>query len=154
MTKSINQFKKDWKIIRGRTIEFLKSVPKEKVSWSPHKDLGTIGMQIRHMCTSQEAYITGIKKGKIDFSDKYFDPKIEKNIDIGLKCLDKLDKELSELIEKESLNKELIFIDGIEGSSKITLQTALDYLMNHEFYHQGIFTCYGRLLNLGKFKFM
>ena len=154
MDKSINQFKKDWKIVRGRTIEFLKSIPKDNVSWSPHKDLGTIGMQIRHMCTSQKAYITGIKDGKIDFSVKSFDPKIEKNIDKGIEFLESLDKELSELIQKESPNKELIFVDGLEGNSKITLQTALDYLMDHEFYHQGIFTCYGRLLNLGKFRFM
>ena len=151
---TISQFKKEWKKIRGRTLKFLESIPKNKVNWTPNKDLGTIGMQVRHIGVSQESYIKGIKNGKITFSKKSFNPEIEKNLDKGISFLKKLDEELSELLEKADPKKQIEFIDGVEGKSKITLERTLDYLIDHELYHQGIFTCYGRLLNLGKFRFM
>ena len=62
-TNELKQFKEDWKQIRSKTYEFLETVPQSKISWSPHKDLGTFGMQIRHIGVSQRAYIKGINSG-------------------------------------------------------------------------------------------
>ena len=83
----IEKFIKDWEAIRGRTLEFLEKVPGDKITWRPHELLGTFGMQIRHIGKSQESYINGIKKGKIDFSDKSFDPELENDKKKGIEYL-------------------------------------------------------------------
>ena len=154
MNEQIKEWVEDWKEVRGKTLEFLKSLPEDKITWRPHELLGTFGMQIRHICISQRAYINGIKKGKLDFEDKEFDTELETNKERALSYLEKLDKELIETLEPLNADKEIIFVDGIYGESKVPLITILSYLTNHESYHQGVFTCYGRLAGLGKFTFM
>ena len=108
----VEEFIEDWKAFRGKTYEFLETVPIDKMSWRSHKDLGTFGMQIRHIGVLQRAYINGIKSGEIDFHD------------------------------------------GVYGIMNVDVETVLDWLLQHEAYHQGIFTCYGRLAGLGKFRLM
>ena len=155
MLDEIKNWLNDWKETRGMTIKFLEIVPKEKFNWKPHELLGTFGMQVRHLIIVQKNYIDGMKKKKIDFSDKSFDKKIESDKKIAISRLKKLDKELEGLLEKiNNLNHEIVFVDGVSGEHKVKLLTVLTYLVNHEFYHQGIFTCYGRLAGLGKFTFM
>jgi len=155
MNQQIKNFIEDWKQVRGKTYEFLEQLPEDKMIYSPHKLLGTFGMQIRHIAKSQEVYIKGIKEEKIDFQDKSFDPEIETNKTKAIQFLKNLDKELFELLEStDDVDKEIIFIDGVHGESKESLIDVLHFLKEHEFYHQGIFTCYGRLAGMGKFTFM
>lgn len=154
MKDEIESFLKSWKSIRGRTLEFLEKIPEDKWTWKPHDLLGTFGMQVRHMCKSQEAYIKGMKNGIINFSDKNFDPKVEIDKNKSIEWMKKLDKELFLFLKNADPEKQILFIDGVEGETKVPLKTVLLYLTEHEFYHQGIFTCYGRLLGLGKFLFM
>ena len=154
MDEKLKELLEEYQEIRDRTIEFLESVPEEKWSWKPHELLGSFGMQVRHMTTSQKSYIDGIKKGKIDFSNKEFNPEIETNKKAGLKRLKELDKELKELISSIEDDKDITFVDGVAGTSKVKIENILHYLIEHEFYHQGIFTCYGRLAGMGKFLFM
>ena len=150
----IADFTKDWEEIRGKTYEFLGTIPENKITWRPHKDLGTFGMQIRHLGTSQRAYIEGIKSGKIDFHDKVFDKEIEKNKSKAIEFLKGLDDELVALLKKTKESKKIEFHDGVYGIKKVYIENILDWLIQHETYHQGIFTCYGRLAGLGKFRLM
>ncbi len=153
--KDIEDLIDDYKSIRDRTIKFLKKVPEDKWTWRPHELLGSFGMQVRHISTSQQSYTEGIKKGKIDFSQKEFDKEIETNKDKAIKRLKELDKEFFDLMSSiKDPNKKIIFVDGVSGTSEETLTNIIDYMIEHEFYHQGIFTCYGRLAGMGKFLFM
>jgi len=153
--KGIKDLIDAYKTIRERTIKFLKKVPEEKWAWRPHELLGSLGMQVRHMSTSQQSYIEGIKKGKIDFSKKEFNKEIETNKDKAIRRLQELDKELFDLINSlKDFNKKIIFVDGVSGTTEETLTNIVNYMIEHEFYHQGIFTCYGRLAGMGKFLFM
>jgi len=155
MDKELKGLIKDYKDTRGRTIEFLEKVPEEKWTWKPHELLGSFGMQVRHMTTSETSYIEGIKKGKIDFSQKSFDKEIETNKKKAINHLKELDKQLFELVEStKDFDKKIIFVDGVSGTTEETLTNILHYLIEHEFHHQGIFTCYGRLAGMGKFLFM
>ena len=153
--KGIKDLIEDYKSIRDRTIKFLKKVPDDKWTWKPHELLGSFGMQVRHISTSQQSYVEGIKKGKIDFSQKEFDKEIETNKDKAIKRLKELDKELFDLIGSiKDFNKKITFVDGVSGTSEETLTNIINYMIEHEFYHQGIFTCYGRLAGMGRFLFM
>ncbi len=149
-----HDFIKDWKSIHGKTLEFLDGLPADKMTWRPHEQLGTFGMQIRHMIKTEEAYLNGMKNGKIDFSDKAFDSEWETDKQKALKKLRMVDDELIRFLATADQGTEIIFVDGVFGETKVPLGTVLGYLMNHESYHQGIFTCYGRLAGLGKFVFM
>jgi len=153
--KGIKELLEDYNDIRDRTIKFLEKVPEEKWTWKPHELLGTFGMQVRHMTTSQQSYVEGIKKGKIDFSQKTFDKEIETNKEKAINRLKELDKELSELIDStKDFHKKIVFVDGVSGTSEEDLTNIINYMIEHEFYHQGIFTCYGRISGMGKFLFM
>ena len=154
MDTKINEFIKDWKNVRGKTIEFLEAVPQERMTWKPHDLLGTFGMQIRHVIKSQEAYLNGMKIGRIDFSEKDFDSELEKNKQKALMRLKQIDEELINFLAQADEKRQIIFADGVFGEHAVSLTTALGYLMDHEIYHQGMFTCYGRLAGLGKFRFM
>lgn len=154
MNKKIRSFIDDWKEVRGKTYKFLKTVPEDKINWSPHKDLGTFGMQIRHIGVSQRAYVNGIKSGKIDFDDKSYDKKVETDKAKGIYFLKRMDKELFEVLDAIKEGKKIKFHDGVYGVIKTDVKTVLEWLMQHEAYHQGIFTCYGRLAGLGKFRLM
>lgn len=150
----IKDFIQDWKEVRDKTYEFLETVPQDKMNWSPHKDLGTFGMQIRHIGVSQRAYITGIKSGKIDFSDKNYDKEVEKDKIKAINFLKQMDEELIIVLKSVKGDKMIEFHDGVYGIKKIPVEIVLDWIIQHETYHQGIFTCYGRLAGLGKFRLM
>jgi len=153
--KETKETLESYKEIRNRTIEFLEKVSEEKWTWRPHELLGSFGMQVRHMTTSQQSYVEGIKKGKIDFSQKNFDKEIETNKEKAINKLKELDKELFKLVDStKDFNKKIIFVDGVSGTSEETLINIIHYMIEHEFYHQGIFTCYGRISGMGKFLFM
>ena len=150
----VSDFSVDWKSVRGKTYEFLETVPEEKIMWRPHKDLGTFGMQIRHMGVSQKAYINGIKNGRIDYENKVYNKDIEKSKKKAITFLKDMDKELIDVLKSADKNKEIEFHDGVYGFKKVSLGTVLEWLLQHEAYHQGVFTCYGRLAGLGKFRLM
>lgn len=154
MNKEIEGFWKEWQSVRGRTLKFLESVPKDKWTWKPHGLLGTFGMQVRHIGVSQRAYLEGIRSKKVEFSNKQFDKELESSKDKAIAWLKELDKELYELLNKQNPEEQIVFVDGVEGEHTVSLLMVLSYLSDHEFYHQGIFTCYGRLAGLGKFTFM
>jgi uncharacterized damage-inducible protein DinB len=154
MNPTIQELLDDWKNIRGRTLKFLDSVPQEKWQWKPHELLGTFGMQVRHLGKSQEAYIRGLKAGKVEFTDKTFNPVFEKDKQKALSHLKKLDDELFAFLSSADPEKEIIFVDGVTGEHNVPLKIIISWLIDHEYYHQGIFTCYGRLAGLGKFIFM
>ena len=154
MDRKLKNAFEDYLLVREKTYEFLKTLPQEKMTWKPHKLLGTFGMQLRHMSKSQHAYIKGITTGRLDFEDKQAPLGIEKDKEKAIKHLKKLDKELARALEKLKHDTKILFVDGVHGTFKVSIATALSYLADHEFYHQGIFTCYGRLAGLGKFTFM
>ena len=155
MNEELESFLEEYEEIRARTIEFLKTVPQEQWTWKPHELLGSFGMQARHMSTSQQCYIKGIQQGKIDFTQKSFDKEIETVKKKAIERLQELDKKLRKVLEEiNDPTKEIIFVDGVTGTTKEELKDVIRYLIDHEYYHQGIFTAYGRLAGLGKFLFM
>ncbi len=155
MDEKIKELLEEYQEIRERTIEFLESIPNEKWTWKPHKLLGSFGMQVRHMTTSQNSYIQGIKRGRIDFSSKEFNRELEVNKKLAIEKLKELDKELNQTIKSlKNHKKSITFVDGVAGTTEVQIEEIIHYLMGHEYYHQGIFTCYGRIAGLGKFLFM
>ena len=146
----------EWRLVRGKTLEFLETMPEDLMAWRPggNELLGTFGMQLRHLGKSQEAYLIGIKTGAITFSDKQFDPAIETDKRAALAYLERLDADMLAVLESIETSDVEILFKGSGEEKKISLTTVLWYLIEHEVYHHGIFTCYGRMAGLGKFTFM
>jgi uncharacterized damage-inducible protein DinB len=151
----IAAFIKDWRSVRGKTYEFMETVPDEMMAWRPHEQLlGTFGMQLRHMWVSQRAYVIGMGKGKIDFTDKSHDKALETDKAKVVAGLKSLDMELVIMLDSGEYKDQIEFADGVYGTREVDPETVLNWLMQHETYHQGILTCYGRLAGLGKFRMM
>jgi uncharacterized damage-inducible protein DinB len=153
-TSAVSEFIKDWKTIRGKTYEFIETIPDKKMEWRPHEHLGTFGMQLRHIGVSQRAYIAGMERGKVDFADKNFKKEFETDKREAVEFLKGLDAELIVLLDSGGYKEEIEFHDGVYGVQRVPIEKVLSWLLQHEAYHQGVLTCYGRLAGLGKFRMM
>lgn len=142
----------EWREVRAKTYEFLEGLPQERMAWRPHEILGTFGMQLRHMIVSERAYIEGLLSGTISFDEKGYDEAWETRKEAAIEQLREMDKRL--LAALSSAKEEIVFDDGVFGKVTVDPATVLRWLIQHETYHQGIFTCYGRLTGMGKFRFM
>lgn len=150
----LSDFIKEWKSVRGKTYEFIATIPDDKMSWKPHEHLGTFGMQLRHMGVSQRAYVNGMRNGKVDFSDKSYDKELETDKAKIVAFLKNLDTELIIMLDSGEYKESIEFHDGVYGIKKAGPEKVVNWLMEHETYHQGVLTCYGRLAGLGKFRMM
>ncbi len=146
------QFLEDWKYVRGNTIKFIHSVPDNKLSFSPHKNWGTIGKQLRHLADVQDCYLKSIKAGKVSFDNKRKNYEIEKSKKRLLDDMNQRDVELSNVLSKMSgkqLQKKLLWAEV--GNSSIII--ALTYMKEHEIYHQGILQLYADLAGFKTLRF-
>jgi uncharacterized damage-inducible protein DinB len=67
----------EWKHIREHLERILYMLPAEKLSFSPHESIGTIGRQLRHVGDVAEVFIRGIETGVVDFTEKRRDRSME-----------------------------------------------------------------------------
>lgn len=151
----IKQVLEDWNWTRGLTYKFIDSIPNDKLSFSPGKEFGTIVQQLRHMGAVQECYIIGLETGKIDFSKKRKDKKIEsskKNIKGYLKKLDIRQKKILNKLSKKDLDK-IIEWKVWEDIPNPTTHQVLLYLIQHETFHQGILQLYASLARFKTVRF-
>ena len=138
------QFLGDWEYSRKDTIKFIETVPEDKLGFSPHKDWGSIGRQLRHMADVQECYIKAIDTKKVTFQNKRKDYSMETDKQKLIDYMKKLDKQLKEKIKKLSENDLLTKVDWEEvGNPSIAVM--LNYMKDHEIYHQGILQVYASL---------
>ena len=138
------QFFGDWEYSRKDTIKFIETVPEDKLGFSPHKDWGSIGRQLRHMADVQECYIKAIDTKKVTFQNKRKDFSMETDKQKLIDYMKKLDKQLKEKIKKLSENDLLTKVDWEEvGNPSIAVM--LNYMKDHEIYHQGILQVYASL---------
>ncbi len=151
----IEIFIKDWRWVRGLTYEFIKMIPTEKLMFSPHKDFGSLGRQLRHVADIQECYLKGFINGELDFKNRRRDRSMEHNQKKLLKFFEDLDEKLYKFLsthtEKELDN--VIIWNVWENLPNPTIKECLLYLIEHEVYHQGIWTLYGKLGNFETPKF-
>ncbi len=148
MNEEIALWLAEWSEVRGKTLEFLEGLQNEQFAWRPAPQLGTFGMQIRHLAKVQEAYVIGMKTGRVVFGDRNFDPEVETDKQKALAYVEKVDADLLAMLEAwQDPGVEIVILDNT-GEKKLSLLTVLQYVLHHELYHQGIFTCYARLAGI------
>ena len=138
------QFLGDWEYTRNNTFKFIESIPNNKIGFSPHKDWGSIGRQLRHIADVQECYLNAIDTKKVTFQNKRKDYSMETDKDKLIRYMKDLDKRLKEKIQKMSEKDLLKKVDWEEvGNPSIIVM--LTYMKEHEIYHQGILQVYASL---------
>ena len=146
------QFLRDWNHTRTNTFKFIESIPNNKIVFSPHKDWGSIGRQLRHMADVQDCYIKAIGTRKITFRNKRRDYSMETSKEKLIKYMKELDKKLKEKIqhmpEKDLLKK----VDWKEAGNPPVI-VMLTYMKEHEIYHQGILQVYASLAGFPTIRF-
>ena len=70
-------FCSNWKNIRNQIEHVLYILPADKLTFTPHQEISSMGRQLRHIADVAEVYIRGIETGRVDFSEKRRDRSME-----------------------------------------------------------------------------
>ncbi len=128
--------------MRKLTIDLLEAIPEEKLVFAVGKNMGSLGKQFRHIGDVQLCYNEAIKTGKISFSNYKRDYSIETSKEKLKDFLEEADKELLKLIGENPKAE----IDWF--GDKLSLESHINALIQHEILHQGELLVYARTLEL------
>ena len=105
MKKILNQTLEDWKIYRNLTLDLLQIIPKNKLNFQVHQNMGSLGKQYRHIGDIQLCYFEALKTGKVDFSQKNRDYSLEKDKCRLLAFLVETDSAMMTFLKNLAVNK-------------------------------------------------
>jgi len=142
MEKELKQLVQEWQATRQLTLDLLDSLPEEHLGFTVGKNMGTIGKQYRHIGDVQICYTEAIKTGKIDFNKYKRDYSLESSREKLQTFLQKVNREMLELIEENSEIK----IDWF--GEKLNLKQHIRAVIQHEILHHGELIVYVRILGL------
>jgi len=146
------QFLADWDYTRSNTLKFIESIPNNKLDFSPNKNFGSLGRQLRHLADVQGCYIKALDTRKVTFQNKKKDYSLENDKQKLINYFNDLDKEmknkLKRLKEKDLLKK----VDWKEVGNP-NMISMLNYMKEHEIYHQGILQLYAELAGFKTLRF-
>ena len=124
----------EWEFARKNTIEFINYLSEEELDLElPRKGLNTFRKHFQEMLAVQEAYIDGIKTGKMEFNiadDKYYSINSKEEL---IKKLTIIDIEMKNVIANKKFNYEVIWGDG----EFKTIASHMCALTTHEIFHIG-----------------
>ena len=142
MNRNIEDLLKEWEIIRNLTLDLLKEIPEEHLTYTVSKNMGTIGKQFRHIGDVQICYNEAIKAGEIDFNKYRKDYSLEKSKKKLKKFLEDVNNEMLKLIEENQDAKISWFGEDWD------LNQHIKSLIEHEILHHGELIVYIRSLDL------
>ncbi len=140
----VSVFREHYQRFRGVTLQTLKLVPPDKLTWRTHELLRTIGQQFMHIAEVEHYYITGLLDGIWEFDppDSYI-------------TLESIEFRLA--LERERTLERLYEIDRLK-MSKIAevpnipvqwpVRSWLWYLVEHEIHHRSQIAHSLRLLGI------
>ena len=146
------QFLGDWGYTRGNTLKFIESIPANKLTFSPDKDWGSLGRQLRHIADVQECYLRAFYTGEVSFENKRKDYSMEKDKGKILKYMAELDQQLKEKVSSLS-EKDLLKKVKWKEVGNPSIAVMLMYMKEHEIYHQGILQVYASLAGFPTLRF-
>jgi uncharacterized damage-inducible protein DinB len=130
----------------------LKRIATKQLKQSVGNEMGTLGMQFRHIADVESCYIQAIKSGVMDFSRKVEDHTIETDKDRLLAYFERNEEALKDELAKMVNGKQSV--RGIDWSKThqhygvISVERHLLALIEHEVLHEGEIVVYLRTLGL------
>jgi hypothetical protein len=100
---------------------------------------GGVGAQLRHCIDFYDCLLTGFACGRVDYTGRRRDPRVETDPDLAQQRIEKLILELSKL-SAEDAERELLVRTEVSTSStgdwtRSTLRRELDFLVSHTIHH-------------------
>lgn len=142
MKQYLKQLLEDWQTMRQLTLDLLDELPKEHLSFTVGKNMGTIGKQYRHIGDVQICYNEAIKNKKMSFDKYRRDYSLENSKEKLKAFLTEINQEMLELIKE---NQE-IKIDWF--GEEWDIKDHIKALIEHEILHHGELIVYIRTLGL------
>ncbi len=144
--KLVNDFKKGWDFARQMTIDFIKSVPEEKWSYSPHEKYSPLCKQFRHMIWVSGLYREALELGKVndDCSSKkahYKGDLTRESILEGFRIEEEKMNYTFNKLSESNLDEYSVNAWG----SEMGFAEFVTVLIQHESTHQGLWSFYAKL---------
>ncbi|MBI4450332.1 DinB family protein [Candidatus Woesearchaeota archaeon] len=146
------QFLSDWRYTRSRTLSFIRAAPLNAFRFSPNKQYGTLGRQLRHMADIQHCYSISLQTGSMDFTAVKPDKATEHDKYKMMDYFRKVDREFKRAVMRTPLARLRRRMHWPEVGNP-TRYEALLYMKEHEIYHQGILQMYAALAGFKGLKF-
>jgi uncharacterized damage-inducible protein DinB len=127
----------EWKHVREQLERILYMLPAEKLSFSPHESIGTIGRQLRHVGDVAEVFIRGIETGVVDFKEKRRDRSMETSKEKLVHYIHQQTQSIHTFIKAlpDPMLEALVQFPEI---GMITVEQLLRKLIEHEYVYLGI----------------
>jgi hypothetical protein len=114
---------------------------------------GGVGAQLRHCIDFYDCLLTSLAAGRVDYTHRGRDPRLETDRDLAQKKIDALILALSRLggeeAERELLVRTEASTGSAEGWTRSTVRRELDFLVSHTIHH---FALIVMLLDMHGFK--
>ncbi len=135
-----------WQRTRTLTYDLLRSLPYSVMNFSPHPDFGTFIRQMRHVADIQASYLAAIQTGKMEFSARPKQRKLEQSKERVEAYMRDLDDQLMSALRAMPEAAPLRAIAW--GEEQLTLLQHLCGLLQHETLHHGMWAFYAKIADL------
>ena len=144
MNKQLNYHFQAWKFHRGLALDILQSLNEDQLRLTVGKNMGTLGMQFRHIAKIELEYLDAIKTKKIDPSSNRLEKSISNSKESLLNVFDETEKELAELLNPIQ-DPESFMIDWTHWDIKeMNLIDHIQALADHNNLHNGEIIVYAK----------
>ena len=146
MNKKIIQVFQAWRFHRGLAIDILKSLSDDQLKLTVGQNMGTLGMQFRHIAKIEIEYLEAIKNKKVSPVERKLDLNLADSKDRLLALFDENEKNITELLNSlESKNPGKFLIDWTHWQTdNMNLIDHIQALADHSNLHNGEIIVYAK----------
>lgn len=138
MNKQLKYHFQAWKFHRELALDILKSISDDQLKLTVGKNMGTLGMQFRHIAKIELEYLDAIKTKKIAPVSGRLEKLISESKGALLKVFDENEKKLTELLGSINEDPEQFMIDWTHWDIKeMNLIDHMQALADHNNLHNG-----------------
>lgn len=129
----------NWSYHNNRTLEFLNFVTQKDLSYKPTSSSKTLGWLLNHVADVREIYVRAFENnGNVSWDEKLENSDNETDIDKLRTYYHSIEDRFNNIIKKVN-GEDILNWDEMDNP---TVSLALQYMTEHEIYHQGIWSVY------------
>ncbi len=134
-----------WKFHRDLAFDILKSISDEQLKLTVGENMGTLGMQFRHILKIEIEYLEAIKNKKVAPVERSLNKDLWKSKDALLLIYHDIETRMTELLDSISEDSEKYMIDWKHWSmDEMNLVDHMQALADHNNLHNGEIIVYAR----------
>lgn len=134
-----------WLYIKERTNGLLSRISDKDLDYKPIETMGTLGRQLRHTADVRDIYIRSLENGEgVSWATKRMEREFETSVNRLIEYFNDLDERFNKIVVSIDLEKTIKW--GDMGDP--TAVACIEYMTQHEIFHQGVWVSYIQGLGL------